>query len=123
MPARGGLRFGRDPLARKALVPLGSRYLGRAPCICLQAGLAQTLVPVPRLTDPALGRLLRAFHAAGKTTALVCHGPIALLSALDHPQDWKQLVWAMDFPANFFACCLRVLIVWFPPQLNTILTT
>ncbi|MGF6401364.1 putative intracellular protease/amidase [Pseudomonas frederiksbergensis] len=38
------------------------------------------------ISDPALGRLLRAFHAAGKTTALVCHGPIALLSALDQPQ-------------------------------------
>ncbi|WP_435609293.1 type 1 glutamine amidotransferase domain-containing protein [Pseudomonas knackmussii] len=38
------------------------------------------------LRDPALGRLLRAFHAEGKTTALVCHGPIALLSALDKPQ-------------------------------------
>jgi putative intracellular protease/amidase len=38
------------------------------------------------LSDPALGHLLRAFHAAGKPTALVCHGPIALLSALDRPQ-------------------------------------
>lgn len=38
------------------------------------------------LRDPALGRLLRAFHAEGKTTALVCHGPIALLSALEQPQ-------------------------------------
>lgn len=38
------------------------------------------------LRDPTLGRLLRAFHAEGKTTALVCHGPIALLSALDQPQ-------------------------------------
>lgn len=38
------------------------------------------------LRDPVLGRLLRAFHAEGKTTALVCHGPIALLSALEQPQ-------------------------------------
>ncbi|RSZ60486.1 type 1 glutamine amidotransferase domain-containing protein [Massilia atriviolacea] len=29
-----------------------------------------------------LGRLLSHFHHAGKTTALVCHGPAALLSAL-----------------------------------------
>jgi putative intracellular protease/amidase len=35
------------------------------------------------LADPALGRLLRAFHAEGKTTALVCHGPIAL------PRRWN----------------------------------
>lgn len=34
------------------------------------------------LKSPALGRLLTDFHARGKTTALVCHGPIALLSTL-----------------------------------------
>ncbi|QWP76250.1 type 1 glutamine amidotransferase domain-containing protein [Lysobacter sp. K5869] len=34
------------------------------------------------LRSPALGRLLSDFHAKGKTTALVCHGPIALLSTL-----------------------------------------
>ncbi|MGO1068559.1 type 1 glutamine amidotransferase domain-containing protein [Lysobacter sp. CA199] len=34
------------------------------------------------LSSPALGRLLGDFHAKGKTTALVCHGPIALLSTL-----------------------------------------
>lgn len=34
------------------------------------------------LHSPALGRLLADFHAKGKTTALVCHGPIALLSTL-----------------------------------------
>ncbi len=34
------------------------------------------------LRSAALGKLLNAFHANNKTTALVCHGPIALLSAL-----------------------------------------
>ena len=34
------------------------------------------------LVSPELGKLLTDFHAKGKTTALVCHGPIALLSAL-----------------------------------------
>lgn len=34
------------------------------------------------LESPALGRLLADFHARDKTTALVCHGPIALLSTL-----------------------------------------
>ena len=34
------------------------------------------------LKSPALGRLLTDFHNKGKTTALVCHGPIALLSTL-----------------------------------------
>lgn len=34
------------------------------------------------LKSKALGRLLSDFHRRGKTTALVCHGPIALLSTL-----------------------------------------
>ncbi len=34
------------------------------------------------LTSKPLGRLLADFHARGKPTALVCHGPIALLSTL-----------------------------------------
>lgn len=42
------------------------------------------------LTSPALGRLLKHFHAAGKTTALVCHGPIALLSTLPDAAGFTQ---------------------------------
>jgi putative intracellular protease/amidase len=38
------------------------------------------------IRSEALGRLLAHFHHAGKPTALVCHGPAALLSALDQPQ-------------------------------------
>lgn len=34
------------------------------------------------LTSAKLGKVLTAFHASGKPTALVCHGPIALLSAM-----------------------------------------
>ncbi|WP_115948409.1 type 1 glutamine amidotransferase domain-containing protein [Pseudomonas sp. GL-R-19] len=37
-----------------------------------------------------LGRLLMDFHAQGKTTALVCHGPIALLSTLPDAQDFTR---------------------------------
>ncbi|EOI3575860.1 type 1 glutamine amidotransferase domain-containing protein [Cronobacter turicensis] len=44
------------------------------------------------LTSPALGQTLATFHAAGKPTALVCHGPIALLSTLpDAPAFTRQL--------------------------------
>ncbi|WEF32165.1 type 1 glutamine amidotransferase domain-containing protein [Pseudoduganella chitinolytica] len=35
------------------------------------------------IRSPQLGRLLADFHARGRTTALVCHGPAALLSTLD----------------------------------------
>ena len=34
------------------------------------------------MTDPDLGQILRAFHNAGKTTGLICHGPVALASSL-----------------------------------------
>ncbi|EOC0003949.1 type 1 glutamine amidotransferase domain-containing protein [Cronobacter turicensis] len=44
------------------------------------------------LTSPALGQALAAFHDAGKPTALVCHGPIALISTLpDAPAFTRQL--------------------------------
>jgi len=45
------------------------------------------------LSDRRLGRLLTYFHAEGKTTALVCHGPIALLSTLPDAEGFtRQLV-------------------------------
>ncbi|WP_053155300.1 type 1 glutamine amidotransferase domain-containing protein [Pseudomonas sp. Pf153] len=40
------------------------------------------------LTSAPLGRVLAHFHGKGKTTALVCHGPIALLSALPDAQGF-----------------------------------
>jgi putative intracellular protease/amidase len=38
--------------------------------------------------DVNLGNILKNFHAAGKVTGLICHGPIALLSAGRGDQDW-----------------------------------
>ncbi|SFN55233.1 Putative intracellular protease/amidase [Pseudomonas sp. NFACC24-1] len=40
------------------------------------------------LTSAPLGRVLTHFHDKGKTTALVCHGPIALLSTLPDAQGF-----------------------------------
>jgi putative intracellular protease/amidase len=45
-------------------------------------------------TDPALGRILRAFHQHGKPTALVCHGPIALLSTLPQAAEFAHALTA-----------------------------
>ena len=42
--------------------------------------------------DPALGRILSAFHRANKPTALVCHGPVALLSTLPDATDYARQV-------------------------------
>lgn len=91
--------FGGDAAAHAAhkalLDQLALTVPGRSPVISLkrveQIGYghyAAVLVPgghAPMqdlLKDASLGALLRQFHADGKPTALLCHGPIALLSAL-----------------------------------------
>jgi putative intracellular protease/amidase len=43
------------------------------------------------IRDPRVGRLLSAFHAAGKTTALTCHGPAALLATVAQPDFVARL--------------------------------
>ncbi|MEM9320687.1 MAG: type 1 glutamine amidotransferase domain-containing protein [Pseudomonadota bacterium] len=40
------------------------------------------------LKDPSMAALLRHFHQDSKITALVCHGPIALLSTLPNNEDF-----------------------------------
>jgi len=47
--------------------------------------------------QPALGRILHHFHDLHKPTALICHGPIALLSSLTDPQ---RLVSALEQGKN-----------------------
>jgi putative intracellular protease/amidase len=42
------------------------------------------------LTDKGLGKVLKAFHAKNKPTALVCHGPVALLSTLPDAATFTQ---------------------------------
>jgi putative intracellular protease/amidase len=51
------------------------------------------------LHSRALGRLLANFHDQGKTTALVCHGPIALLSTLPDAQNFTRQLQAAK-PVN-----------------------
>ncbi|MDH0133768.1 type 1 glutamine amidotransferase domain-containing protein [Pseudomonas asiatica] len=40
--------------------------------------------------NPDVGALLRHFHQAGKPTAAICHGPIALLSAQQDPASYQS---------------------------------
>lgn len=51
------------------------------------------------LRSPALGRMLASFHREGKTTALVCHGPIALLSTLPDAAGFVDALEAGRRPA------------------------
>ncbi|MDP9709344.1 UNVERIFIED_ORG: putative intracellular protease/amidase [Pseudomonas fluorescens] len=53
------------------------------------------------LHSQGLGKLLNNFHQTGKTTALVCHGPIALLSTLTDPTAFtRQLETGKTTTAN-----------------------
>lgn len=52
------------------------------------------------LKSPALGRLLADFHQRNKTTALVCHGPIALLSMLPDADGFVAKLESGAMPAT-----------------------
>lgn len=47
-------------------------------------------------TDKELGKLLAYFHASKKPTALICHGPIALISTLDNATAFTNTLAAGD---------------------------
>ncbi|NMN71447.1 type 1 glutamine amidotransferase domain-containing protein [Rhizobium sp. 57MFTsu3.2] len=51
---------------------------------------------VDLMQDPDLGEILRHFHARGKPTALLCHGPIASLAALPHAREYRAALIAGD---------------------------
>jgi putative intracellular protease/amidase len=51
------------------------------------------------MQDPDFGTILRAFHADGKPTALLCHGPIATLAALPRAAAYRQALVAGDSAA------------------------
>ncbi len=49
--------------------------------------------------NPEVGALLRHFHQAGKPTAAICHGPIALLSAQADPASYQAALARGEKPA------------------------
>ncbi|EJL24284.1 type 1 glutamine amidotransferase domain-containing protein [Novosphingobium sp. AP12] len=51
---------------------------------------------VDLMKDTDLGEILRHFHAHGKPTALLCHGPIATLAALPHAAEYHKALIAGD---------------------------
>lgn len=54
-------------------------------------------VPITDLMqDENLGKILRTFHQQNKVTALLCHGPIALLAALPETQAYRRALVAGD---------------------------
>ncbi|MEV3959561.1 type 1 glutamine amidotransferase domain-containing protein [Nocardia sp. NPDC050193] len=42
------------------------------------------------MQDPDLGEVLRYFHTEAKTTALLCHGPVALTAAMPKAREFRK---------------------------------
>src|SRR5262247_1696849 len=51
---------------------------------------------VDLMQDPDAGEILRYFHQHSKPTALLCHGPITLISALPHAREFRAALIAGD---------------------------
>ena len=51
---------------------------------------------VDLMQDAELGEVLRHFHAHGKPTALLCHGPIVSLAALPQAKEYRAALIAGD---------------------------
>lgn len=45
---------------------------------------------VDLIKDPSLGQILRRFHAQSKTTAMICHGPVSLISAINGADKYVE---------------------------------
>ena len=51
---------------------------------------------VDLMQDPDMGEILRHFHERAKPTALLCHGPIATVSAMPHAREFRSALIAGD---------------------------
>jgi len=51
---------------------------------------------VDLMVDPNLGKILKHFHEKAKPTAMICHGPAAVLSTLQDPAKFRTLLAAGD---------------------------
>lgn len=83
------LRRVRQSAKLRAPLPLAEVEPRRYDGLFLPGGHAP-MVDLAR--DPSMARLLRDFHAAGKPTAVLCHAPAALLSALPE-RDGSREPW------------------------------
>lgn len=65
-------------------------------------GYAGVFVPggqapvVDLMQDAEMGKILRHFHASGKPTALLCHGPMAMVAAMPHAREFRAALIAGD---------------------------
>lgn len=71
----------------KSLAEVMKSGLDRYAGVFIPGGHAP-LIDLPN--NPEVGELLRHFHAKGKPTAAICHGPITLLAAQDDPRGYEK---------------------------------
>ena len=58
---------------------------------------------VDLIQDKNVGQILTSFHTAGRTTGIICHGPVVLLSTLNDPQAFQKALIAGDGSASSLA--------------------
>lgn len=102
-------KFGNDAAAQRRALEFVQTYPGVTRPRSLKAVVAEGLdryagVFVPGghapindlMQDPELGRVLRHFHQRSQPTALLCHGPVAMLAALPQAPAYRQALLAGD---------------------------
>jgi putative intracellular protease/amidase len=84
-----GLAQLRHPLTFAQVAPHADEYVG----LFVPGGHAPM---VDLVKDKDLGRILQSFHQSGRPTALICHGPMALLSALPDAANFDRALVSGD---------------------------
>ena len=79
----------RHPLRLSSIVSRRNDFVG----IFVPGGHAPM---VDLVKDKDLGKILRSFHESGRPTALICHGPMALLSALPEAEKFNEALVSGD---------------------------
>jgi putative intracellular protease/amidase len=88
----------RHPIKLESLISHTADYVG----IFIPGGHAPM---IDLVKDKSLGRILKDFHDAKRPTGLICHGPMALLSAMPDTEKYAQALVA----GNASAAALRKL--------------
>jgi putative intracellular protease/amidase len=88
----------RHPIKLEAIVGHTQDYVG----VFIPGGHAPM---IDLVKDKNLGQILKSFHDTGRPTALICHGPMALLSAMPDTEKYDQALVA----GNASAATLREL--------------
>ena len=73
----------RHPIKLESLVGQTAEYVG----VFIPGGHAPM---IDLVKDKSLGQILKSFHDTGRPTALICHGPMALLSAMPDAGDYDR---------------------------------